>query len=682
MAAPAPGYAARVPILILLREALPEGLTLPDRVWQLRQRGLLTLLWLHAAGLAIFAMAQGFGVLHSLQEGAIVALFAGAATAAGTRKRTAATLVSFGLITSSAVLVHVWGGLIEAHFHFFVMIVILSLYEDWVPFLVAAAYVVLHHGVAGMIDPHSVYNHAAAVAHPWRWAAIHGLFVTGAGVGSVVAWRLNEDVRAETDLAYRQARDSEERFKSAFENAPIGMALASVQPGEFGRYLQVNAAMAALTGYSQDQLLKMSGPEITHPDDVAEGLDVSRQMANGELESATLDKRYLHADGRTISALVKLSLIRDAAGSPQHAVVQVQDVTEQKLVAAQLEYQAHHDSLTGLPNRRKLLNDLEARLEAETPEPTLLLVFDLDGFKAYNDAYGHPAGDALLVRLGERLQAAVSGRGHAYRMGGDEFCVLTMLLADGSDALAAAGAAALTERGEGFEITASYGAAMIPLEASTAAEALGTADQRMYARKGRKRTSAGRQATDALLKALAERNPGLGAHLDDVTDLCEAVGTELGLSEEEMTPLLQAAALHDVGKVAIPDAILDKPGPLDEAEWEFMRTHTLIGERILAEAPSLAEAAKIVRSSHERYDGTGYPDGLAGGQIPLAARIIAVCDSFDAMTSNRAYRTAMSMEGALSELHNGLNTQFDPAVVKAFVRAVGASLAAGRRSVT
>jgi diguanylate cyclase (GGDEF)-like protein/PAS domain S-box-containing protein len=677
MAAHAP--TARVPFLHRLREALPEGRTLPDRVWRRRHRALLTLLWLHAVGLAIFAMGQGFGVLHSLQEGAIIALFAGAATAAGMRKRTAATLVSFGLITSSAVLVHVWGGVIEAHFHFFVMIVILSLYEDWVPFLVAAAYVVLHHGVAGTLDPHSVYNHAEAVAHPWRWAAIHGLFVTGAGVGSVVAWRLNEDVRAETELAYRQARDSEERFKSAFENAPIGMALASVQSGEFGRYLQVNAAMAALTGYSQDQLLTMSGPEITHPDDVAEGLEVSRQMANGVLESATLDKRYLHADGRTISALVNISLVRDAAGNPQHAVVQVQDVTEQKLVAAQLEYQAHHDPLTGLPNRRKLLNDLEARLEGETPEATLLLVFDLDGFKAYNDAYGHPAGDSLLVRLGERLQAAVSGRGRAYRMGGDEFCVLTALLADGADALAAAGTAALTETGEGFEITASHGSAQIPLEAATAAEALGTADQRMYARKGRKRTSAGRQATDALLKALAERNPSLGHHLDDVTGLCEAVGNQFCLTEEEMTPLLQAAALHDVGKVAIPDAILDKPGPLDETEWDFMRTHTLIGERILAEAPALAEAAKIVRFTHERHDGNGYPDGLAGEEIPLAARIIAVCDAFDAMTSNRPYRTAMSAEGALSEIHNCSGTQFDPKVIAAFVKALRAPLSARSR---
>ena len=231
-AAHAPG--TRLPLPLRVRNALPEGRTLPDRVWRRRHRALLTLLWLHAAGLAAFALAQGYGITHSLQEGGIVALIAAAATAARDRKRVAATLVSLGLITSSAVLVHLWGGVIEAHFHFFVMIVLLSLYEDWVPFLVAAAYVVLHHGLAGTMDPDSVYNHADAVAHPWQWAAIHGLFVTGAGVGAVVTWRLNEDVRAETEQAYNQARDSEERFRSAFENAPIGMALASVRPASSG----------------------------------------------------------------------------------------------------------------------------------------------------------------------------------------------------------------------------------------------------------------------------------------------------------------------------------------------------------------------------------------------------------------------------------------------------------------
>jgi diguanylate cyclase (GGDEF)-like protein/PAS domain S-box-containing protein len=667
----------RFPLVMRVRSVLPEGRTLPDRTWRRRHHALLTLLWLHAAALTIFALAQGFGVVHSVQEGSIVALFAAAATAAGSRKRVAATLVSFGLITSSAVLVHLWGGVIEAHFHFFVMIVLLSLYEDWVPFLVAAGYVVLHHGLMGALDPNSVYSHAEGVAHPWKWAAIHGLFVTGAGVGAVVAWRLNEEVRAEGEEAYQHARASEERFKSAFENAPIGMALASIRPGEFGRYLQVNPAMAALTGYTEEKLLTMGAPDITHPDDVSLGIEVSRSMGDGELTSATLDKRYVHADGRIISALVNISLVRDASGAPLHAVVQVQDVTEQKRVEERLAHEAYHDPLTGLPNRRRLMDDLEKRVNGD--EPALLLLFDLDGFKAYNDTYGHPAGDALLVRLGERLGAAMQGRGTAYRMGGDEFCVLAALLADGSEPLAAAGASALSERGEGFTITASYGAAEIPTEAETAAEALGTADHRMYARKGRKRTSAGRQATDALLKALAERNPSLGTHLDDVTDLCEAVGQQLGLPEEQMTPLIQAAALHDVGKVAIPDAILDKPGPLDDTEWEFMRKHTVIGERILAEAPALVEAGRIVRSSHERFDGEGYPDGLKGDEIPIAARIIAVCDSFDAMTTDRPYRTAMSVENALEELFRCVGGQFDPAVVKAFRSVLRSPQTAERR---
>jgi PAS domain-containing protein len=219
-------------------------------------------------------------VLHSFQEGGVVATIALAATLAGDRKRAAATLVSLGLITSSAVLVHVWDGVIEAHFHFFVMIVLLALYEDWLPFLVAAAYVVLHHGVAGALAPHSVYNHADAIAHPWKWAAIHGLFVTGAGIGSVVAWRLNEEVRGETEQAYQRARESEERFKSAFENAPIGMALASVAPGELGRYMQVNAAMAKLTGYSREELLELSGPEITHPDALSAGSSPRRRSTS------------------------------------------------------------------------------------------------------------------------------------------------------------------------------------------------------------------------------------------------------------------------------------------------------------------------------------------------------------------------------------------------------------------
>ena len=189
-------------------------------------------------------------------------------------------------------------------------------------------------------------------------------------------------------------------------------------------------------------------------------------------------------------------------------------------------------------------------------------------------------------------------------------------------------------------------------------------------REGISRASAARQSTDVLLQVLSERNTQLGDHLDEVTELCAAVGEALDLPDDQAVHVLRAASLHDVGKAAVPEAILDKPGPLDEDEWSYIRRHTLIGERILAAAPALAPAARLVRSSHERLDGRGYPDGLEGEQIPLGARIIAVCDAFEAMTADRPYRKAMSVEYALSELRACAGTHFDPAVVDALAAVV------------
>jgi diguanylate cyclase (GGDEF)-like protein len=329
------------------------------------------------------------------------------------------------------------------------------------------------------------------------------------------------------------------------------------------------------------------------------------------------------------------------------------------------------DDLTGLGNRRRLVADLEAWLATATDErPVALVLFDLDGFKAYNDMYGHPAGDSMLERIAISLREEIDGAGSAYRMGGDEFCVLAPIGPDGPESLVRRAAGALSQQGEGFSVTSSWGTVLLPQQAADAAEALRVADQRMYADKQSRRSSAGRQTTDVLLKVVSERNPDLGAHLGDVAELAMAVGRRCGVPDEQLAALAQAAALHDVGKAAIPDAILGKPGPLDETEWEFMRRHTLIGERILAVAPALTGAARLVRWSHERYDGRGYPDGLSGDAIPLGARIVAACDAFDAMTSTRPYRPAMSRTAALEELRRGAGTQFDPAVVAAVLEVV------------
>jgi diguanylate cyclase (GGDEF)-like protein len=514
-----------------LRSALPRGGQLPRAEWERRHRGLTTLLWVLAAALALTTVVLGYPLSHSvLHVGPLVA------TALLSRserfsRQVRSLACSFGLLTVAALGVHLATGRIEAHFSFFVLVILLTLYEDWLVFLLAVGYVLLHHGGLGMIDPTEVFHDADQFTNPWMWAAIHATGVAAAGVAGIVAWRLNEDVR--------------KRMQAA-----------------------------------QDEL----------------------------------------------------------------AIV------------------AETDALTGLGNRRKLLADLE---HAMTRPETSLTLFDLDGFKAYNDAFGHHAGDVLLERLGGRLAAAVGDEGTAYRLGGDEFCLL--LTGGRRSALLSAGVAALRERGEAFSVESSYGTVELGSECDSAEEALQLADGRMYEQKNGGRVSAGKQSKDVLLRALAERYPDLEAHLDGVSETAGAVAVSLGLSDDEVENICQAAELHDIGKVAIPEAILHKPGPLDEGEWQFMRSHTIIGERIVAAAPALAGAAGLIRSSHERFDGGGYPDGLAGEAIPLGARIIAVCDSFDAMVTDRPYSAARNFDDAIAELERCAGTQFDPTVVGAFV---------------
>jgi HD-GYP domain-containing protein (c-di-GMP phosphodiesterase class II) len=316
-----------------------------------------------------------------------------------------------------------------------------------------------------------------------------------------------------------------------------------------------------------------------------------------------------------------------------------------------LREQALTDALTGLGNRRRLAAELNQRL-VEVPESgdatLVLMLFDLDGFKSYNDTFGHPAGDALLTRLGE-------------------FCALLPTSLDDLENKVAVAADALREQGETFSINASCGAVLLPHEATTPDYALQLADERMYERKRTRASSAKEQTRDVLIRIMHAKQPGLREHSTGVAVLAVSVGRQLGMNTEQLDELGRAAELHDIGKVGIPDAILEKPGMLDAGEWEFIHQHTILGERILSAAPALRPVAKIVRASHERWDGRGYPDGLSGEEIPLAARIVAVCDAYEAITGERCYRPARSHEEARAVLLDEVGRQFDPVVVEAFL---------------
>jgi two-component system, cell cycle response regulator len=326
--------------------------------------------------------------------------------------------------------------------------------------------------------------------------------------------------------------------------------------------------------------------------------------------------------------------------------------------------------------RRPPREDLDALWGGPAAPDSVLAVFELVGFQPYHDSFGALAGAAMLERLYGRLAEAVRAWGRAYRLKPDRFAVLATVGERGPDAIVATADAALTEHGGAFRISPVHGMALMPSEADGPDAALRLADQRLYA--ARQRGGArGTRTRDALMAALEEARPALAQHMRAVGGLARQTGVELGLDPEALDELVRAAELHDVGKIAIPDEILDKSGPLSDDDWGFLRRHTVAGERILGAAAPLGPVAQLVRSSHERWDGSGYPDGLQGAEIPLGARVIAVCDAYDTMVSERHYSSALEGQAALAELRRSAGRQFDPRVVEAFVTAHGRRVGAG-----
>lgn len=371
--------------------------------------------------------------------------------------------------------------------------------------------------------------------------------------------------------------------------------------------------------------------------------------------SVLVAREFMTADDRVVFFLA----IAAVAGGGVRLILAQRE--NRRLLAA-----ANRDHLTGIPSRAKFSADSED-LQGQ---PTTVVMIDLDGFKFYNDTFGHPAGDMLLRKISRNLVEAVGESGTVYRMGGDEFCVL-LAGESANNAVTLARLNSATEiSGKGFNISASLGYADCPGEAGDISSALVLADERMYVKKNATRTSARSQVHEVLVSSLREREPEIAEHTKRVKDLSLAVAREMVTDPEQLDVIERAAELHDVGKVAIPDSILLKPGDLDQDEWRLMKQHTEIGERIISASPALAPVARLVRHSHEHWDGSGYPDGLRGSEIPLGSRIILACDAFEAMTTSRPYSTPLSPDEARVELVRQSGHQFDPEVIAVLARMI------------
>ncbi len=319
--------------------------------------------------------------------------------------------------------------------------------------------------------------------------------------------------------------------------------------------------------------------------------------------------------------------------------------------------------------RAELFDALRSLEQHGHAEPRVLLVADVDGFRAFNTRHGYEAGDAIL----QSLERAATGVPRAFRVGSDAFALL--LEGDAPVLIEKVGRALdrLTV-GHPEPLHCSFGVAMIPLEASGPA-ALALTEERLEDQRRRGLVFPDRVG-EVLLTLMEAYDPTLGRHAREVARLADAVAARLGLSVAERGLVKRTAELHDIGKLALSDAVLTKTGPLDRDEWEEVRRHTLAGEKLLRFFPSLGPVGALVRSTHERYDGSGYPDRLAGNRIPLVARIVAACDAFDAMVSARAYRPTRTSGEAGVELAASAGTQLDTDVVAALM----AEVARERRS--
>ena len=446
--------------------------------------------------------------------------------------------------------------------------------------------------------------------------------------------------------------------------------------------------------------------------------DLSRAMQ--ALEAGRIDEAHARLD---IQPVVMHSRDEIGAMALSFNIMQAQvaeaalalDGAREGLRQARDELQTAHDELaalavtdplTGLPNHRALVTALEQELERAQRyhHPCAVLFVDLDHFKALNDGYGHAAGDAALRELGVVVRSCLRNIDIIGRWGGEEF--LALLPETNEEAalktaerIRSAIAAHIFSAGGGMHLTSSLGVAVYPNHALDRSALVAAADLAMYVAKklGRNQTRSASDPTtvsleaekrngsreeaaltgavDSLTMLLEARDSYTGEHTSDAALLALQLALALGLDTTEARMISLAGRLHDLGKVAIPDAILQKPAPLTEEEWKLMRTHPIIGADVVSRMPSLRVLAPIIRSHHERWDGHGYPDQLSGEAIPLGARIIAVIDAYSAITTNRPYRKAHNPAWALRELQRCAGTQFDPQVVAALELMLSADLA-------
>ena len=434
--------------------------------------------------------------------------------------------------------------------------------------------------------------------------------------------------------------------------------------------IDINEKFTELFGYTLDEIYGREVDSVVAPKEKFDEAKVlTKNVLNGNI-AAMEESVRLGSDGKLREVSVKgVAIVLNDKIIGGYGIYT--DISRRKKAERELMYMNYHDQLTGLYNRRFFEEELK-RLDTERNLPISIIMADVNGLKLFNDAFGHAEGDKLLVKAAEIIRKELREDEILARLGGDELVIL-LPRTDSEEANKIVNrirASISNIRLKSIELSISFGWATKNSADQHMNDILKNAEDYMYRNKLFESPDIREKRIKAIINSFYENNSEEEQHSKRVSSLCEATGAAMGMDEAALKELRTLGLLHDIGKIAIDNSILNKSDQLTKEEWNEIRRHPEIGYRILSSVNDMAELAEFILAHHERWDGKGYPKGIKGTDIPLQARITAVADAYDAMTSKRAYRDPLPESAAVDELEKNAGTQFDPEIVRVFINKV------------
>lgn len=470
---------------------------------------------------------------------------------------------------------------------------------------------------------------------------------------------------------YREYKNKLSLLQSLFDSTPDWIIYKDTND----LYLGCNKAYERFSGRKEQDIIGQRPIDVIGKDEAKETMATDKKVMESN-QPLKLERTFTYPDGKKVVMEIIKTPYYDERGNVQGVICVARDINEHKKREQEILYLSYHDSLTGLYNRAYFEKHIK-QLEDEKILPLSLIVCDINGLKLINDALGHTAGDQLLVEVADLLRGCCNEQYTVARIGDDEFSMLLQYIdEDGCKTLFEKIMAESEERTTQPESMLRYTSISVGYATATGEpisinEVFKTAEENMYRRKMLCRNGGTYSVLLNSIKAtLYEKSNETKDHGDRMSLMAKKLGRILNLPYRDIDALELASTLHDIGKISVDLSILKKHDKLTEEEWDEIKKHPEVGYRIAQAVPELHSIAEIILSHHERWDGSGYPRGLTGEEIPLLARIISLVDSYDAMTDNRGYATVLNKQEAINEISKGAGSQYDPKITELFINEV------------